>query len=123
MAIIASNYVQHPEGRQQLNEYQTVALTYVSPLFNQFFSMTRPEQPISTVTVTRVETIQVLQTLTASADPMETLVVQITEVTDSMSLDLVPPELAGTENPVERYLPESSHGNMEHSDHDDLNID
>ena len=120
MAIIASNYVQHPEG---LNEYQTVALTYVSPLFNQFFSMTRPEQPISTVTVTRIETIQVLETLTTSADPIETLVVQITEVTDSMSLDLVPPELAGTENPVERYLPESSHGNMEHSDHDDLNID
>lgn len=54
---------------------------------------------------------------------METLVVQITEVTDSMSLDLVPPELAGMENPVEQYLPESSHGNMEHSDHDDLNSD
>jgi hypothetical protein len=81
IAIIASSYLQHPESRQQLSEYQTVALTYVSPLFNQLFSITLPEEPISTVTFTHFETIQVLQTLTTSADSVETPVVQVTKVT------------------------------------------
>ncbi|KIK03086.1 hypothetical protein K443DRAFT_5669 [Laccaria amethystina LaAM-08-1] len=81
IAIIASSYLQHPESRRQLSEYQTVALTYVSPLFNQLFSITLPEEPISTVTFTHFETIQVLQTLTTSADSVETPVVQVTKVT------------------------------------------
>jgi hypothetical protein len=143
IAIIASNYLQHPESRRQLSEYQTVALTYVSPLFNQFFSITLPEQPISTITFTHFETIQVLQTLSASADPVETPAVQVTEVTPAAQVTEVTPAVQVTEvtdkyetatcisdwnplamgcgvmeNSAEGYIPA-----IPASDHDGLNVD
>ena len=86
MAVIASSYLQHPESRRQLSEYQTAALTYVSPLFDHLFSTTLPdhEQSISTVILTRVETVQVLQT--PSADPVKIPAVQVTEVTPAVQV-------------------------------------
>ena len=91
MAVIASSYLQHPGSRRLLSEYQTAALTYFSPVVNQLFPFALPEQPISTVIFTHVETVRVLQTLTASADPVETPAVQVTEVTPAIQVTAVTP--------------------------------
>lgn len=120
MAVIASSYLQHPENRWQLSEYQTAALTYVSPLFDRLFSITLPEQPISTVILTRVETVQVLQT--PSADPMKTPAVQVTEVTPAVQVTVVTPAVQVTDptpavQVTEEYEFESP-GACMRSDHD-----
>ena len=113
MAVVASSYLQHPESRWQLSEYQTAVLTYVSPLFDHLFSTTLPEQSISTVILTRVETVQVLQT--PSADPVKIPAVQVTKVTPAVQVTDPTPAVQVTE---EYEFGSPGHGACMRSDHD-----